>query len=67
LNWTIFAALEVLGEELQMFFEFQKQTNNVWDSTSFEFLNVHSVTYLPYSVQDWFLADIGFDIKLVQG
>ncbi len=44
--------LEVLGEGLKMFFQFQNQRNNVsmriQHSTSFDFLNVLSTSYLPY-------------------
>jgi hypothetical protein len=44
--------LEVLGGGLKMFFQFQKQRNNVFmriqHSTSFDFLNALSSTYLPY-------------------
>jgi hypothetical protein len=29
LNWEIFAALEALGEGIQIFFQIQKQSNNV--------------------------------------
>jgi hypothetical protein len=44
--------LEVLHGGLKMFFQFQKQRNNVFmriqNSTSFDFLNDLSTTYLPY-------------------
>ncbi len=37
-NWSIFAVLEALGKELQMFFQLQKQRTIVWGS---DLLSVH--------------------------
>jgi hypothetical protein len=56
-NWALFAVLEVLDGGSQMFFDDETLANSLSfrskgtmceDSTSFEFLHVHSPTYLPY-------------------
>jgi hypothetical protein len=50
LNWEIFAALESLGEELQIFLSFRIKGTMCEDSTLFDFLSVCSLDYLPYPI-----------------
>ncbi len=51
-NWAIFTMLEGWGEGLKMFsLSFTSRGTMCEDSTSFEFLSVRSLAYLPYALE----------------
>jgi hypothetical protein len=51
-KWPMFVKSKTLGGGLQMFFRFRSKGTMCEDSIFFEFLSVHSLAYLSYTIPD---------------